>query len=89
MNTLKRAGMALAAFATAALAGGCSGDPRELGQATTYKQGKYQGKPDTRPYENGPGVYSQGAQWNAGDKTSWEASIKRRQQDQNEYVKAQ
>jgi len=68
--------------------GGC-GEQSQLGQSTTYKQGKYQGKPDTRPYEVGPGVYSQGAQWAAGDKTAWEAAIKRRQQDQNEYAKAE
>ncbi len=67
---------------------GC-GDQSQLGQSTTYKQGKYQGKPDTRPYETGPGAYSQGAQWTAGDKTAWEAAIKRRQQDQNEYAKAE
>lgn len=67
---------------------GC-GEQSQLGQSTTYKQGKYQGKPDTRPYEAGPGPYSAGSQWTAGDKTAWEAAIKRRQQDQNEYVKAE
>ena len=67
---------------------GC-GEQSQLGQSTTYKQGKYQGKPDTRPYEAGPGAYSQGAQWTAGDKTAWEAAIRRRQQDQNEYAKAE
>ena len=73
------------------LAGGLAGcgEQSQLGQSTTYKQGKYQGKPDTRPYEAGSGVYSQGAQWAAGDKTAWEAAIKRRQLDQNEYVKAE
>ena len=68
---------------------GCGEQSQQLGQATTYKQGKYQGKPDARPYDSGPGVYSQGAQWSAGDKASWENAIKRRQQDQNEYAKAE
>jgi hypothetical protein len=79
----------LAALAACAFLGGCGESGQSIGQATTYKQGKYQGKPDTRPYENAPGAYSQGAQWNAGDKTSWENAIKRRQQGQNEYAKAE
>ena len=79
----------LAAFAASAFLGGCGESGENIGQATTYKQGKYQGKPDTRPYENAPGAYSQGAQWNAGDKTGWENAIKRRQQGQNEYAKAE
>jgi hypothetical protein len=76
-----------AALAASGLA--ACGNNEELGQATTYRQGKYQGKPDARPYEAGPGPYSQGAQWNAGDKAGWEAAVKRRQQGQNEYVKAE
>lgn len=81
---MRRAALALAALALAL--GGCM----EVEQASTgQKQGKYQGKPDTRPYENAPGAFSQGAQWNAGDKAGWESAIKRRQQGQNEYVKAE
>ena len=45
-------------------------ETQQIGQATTFKQGKYQGKPDTRPYDGGPGTYSFGSQWNAGDKAS-------------------
>ncbi|MBL8385518.1 MAG: hypothetical protein JNM90_20710 [Burkholderiales bacterium] len=71
------------------VAGGCGEQAQQLGQATTYKQGKYQGKPDARPYDNAPNVYAHGAQWTAGDKTSWEAAIRRRQQGQNEYLKAE
>ena len=77
------------ALAACAFLSGCGEPGQGIGQATTYKQGKYQGKPDTRPYENAPGAYSQGAQWTAGDKTGWENAIKRRQQGQNEYVKAE
>lgn len=79
----------LAAAAAAVLVAACSGEGQPIGQATVYKQGKYQGKPDSRPYDNAPGAYSQGAQWTAGDKTGWETAIKRRQQGQNEYVKAE
>ena len=83
----RRVAGAVGVLLVVALAG--CGEQSQLGQSTTYKQGKYQGKPDTRPYEAGPGVYAQGAQWAAGDKTAWEAAIKRRQQDQNEYAKAE
>lgn len=41
-----------------------------------YKQGKYQGKADTRPWDN-PTF--------AGDKAKWEGSIRSRNQNQNEY----
>ena len=41
-----------------------------------YKQGNYQGKPDTPPYE--------GAPYN-GNKAEWERAIKQRNQNQNEY----
>jgi hypothetical protein len=87
MMTRTRVARALWVAAAVALAG--CGDSQQIGQATTYKQGKYQGKPDTRPYENAPGVYSAGSQWNAGDKASWEAAIRRRQQGQNEYLRAE
>ena len=81
--------LSLAALAACVFLSACGEPGQTVGQATTYKQGKYQGKPDTRPYENAPGAYSQGAQWNAGDKTGWENAIKRRQQGQNEYAKAE
>lgn len=43
---------------------------------TVYKQGQYQGKPDSRPWEN--------AQFK-NDKMAWEAAIKVRNNGQNEY----
>ena len=70
------------------LGAGCSDNP-QLGQATTYVQGKYQGKPDTRPYDNAPGAYSGGSQWSSGDRASWELALKRRQQGQNDYARAE
>ena len=68
---------------------GCGESADQVGQATTYKQGKYQGKPDSRPYEAGPSAYSQEKSWQAGDKAAWEKAIKTRQQAQNEYNRAE
>ena len=48
----------------------------ERPQVVQYKQGNYQGKPDTPPYE--------GAPFN-GNKAEWERAIKQRNQNQNEY----
>ena len=48
----------------------------ERPQVVNYKQGTYQGKPDTPPYQN--------ATYN-GDKTAWELAIATRTQSQNEY----
>lgn len=52
--------------------GACSERP----QVARYKQGSYQGKPDTPPYQN--------AQFN-GDKAAWDKAIATRAQAQNEY----
>lgn len=48
----------------------------EKEQVVVYKQGKYQGKPDTKPWDS-PGF--------GGDKAKWEGSIRARNQNQNEY----
>ena len=48
----------------------------ERPQVAQYKQGTYQGKPDTPPY--------QGAPFN-GDKATWEKAMATRAQAQNEY----
>ncbi len=62
----------------------------ERDQVTVYKQGKYQGKPDTKPWENDPSasVYTSST-WSKGDKTSWEAAVKARNLAQNEYTRAE
>ena len=44
-----------------------------------YKQGKYQGKPDEKPWENN--------RWS--DKTQWETALKTRSAGQNEYLRAE
>ena len=50
--------------------------------ATPSRQGKYQGKPDTMPWNNSP--LAAGPQWKQGDRTSWEEQIKKRQLAQHE-----
>jgi hypothetical protein len=59
----------------------------EKEQVVVYKQGKYQGKPDGRPWDNDPLAYSGNsgsAKWTKGDRASWEAQIKTRNDSQNE-----
>jgi hypothetical protein len=51
----------------------------EYSQVASYKPGNYQGKPDTRPWEGGQF---------AGNKAAWEAALASRNQNQNEYKKA-
>ena len=52
--------------------------------ATGQKQGKYQGKPDGKPWDNAPLAYD-GGKWTKGDRTAWENQIKARNDGQNEY----
>jgi len=50
------------------------------------KQGKYQGKPDGKAWDNDPLAVGGGnAKWNKGDKVTWETQIKARNNAQNEY----
>jgi hypothetical protein len=60
------------AAALALGAAGCGESPT----VTVYKQGKYQGKPDTQPWDND--LFK-------GDKLAWETAIKKRNEGQNEY----
>ena len=64
--------LALVATAAVALLAACGERPQVL----EYKQGKYQGKPDTPAYSNAP--------FN-GDKAAWEKALAQRNQNQNEY----
>ena len=69
-------------LAAALLIGGCG----EKEQVVVYKQGKYQGKPDNRSWDNeSPVAELRGGKWTKGDRTSWEDSIRQRQLGQNEY----
>ena len=51
----------------------------ERPQVVNYKQGTYQGKPDTPPWANAP--------FN-GNKEQWEQAIRTRNQAQNEYKRS-
>jgi hypothetical protein len=55
----------------------------ESEQVVVYKQGKYQGKPDSRSWDNEP--VAAGPKWTKGDKASWETQIKNRQLAQHEH----
>ena len=58
----------------------------EKEQVVVYKQGKYQGKPDNRSWDNAPPPAEwRGGEWKQGDRASWEDSVKHRQLSQNEY----
>lgn len=64
--------VALISVAALALLAACGERPQVL----EYKQGKYQGKPDTPAYANAP--------FN-NDRSAWEKSLAQRAQNQNEY----
>ena len=73
----------LAALGMLALSG-CGEKP----QAASYKEGKYQGKPDTPPWDNAPLAYSEYSnKWTKGDQKGWTDEIKTRNKFQNEYVR--
>lgn len=56
----------------------------EREQVSEAKPGdRYQGKHDTKPWNNEPLAYGSG-KWSKGDRASWETQIKTRQQAQNE-----
>jgi hypothetical protein len=80
--------LALAAVTVVAVAGlaGCG----EREQVVVYKQGKYQGKPDAKPWDSEPSaaVYTP-QKWTKGDQTSWENALKARNLTQNEYTRAE
>ena len=65
-------GIVLACAAGAFVLAACGERP----QVVQYKQGRYQGKPDTPPY--------QGTPFN-GNRQQWDDAIHTRQQNQNEY----
>ncbi len=62
----------------------------EREQVIVYKQGKYQGKPDSKPWENDPAasLYTS-SKWTQGDKASWESAVKTRNLGQNEYTRVE
>ena len=71
-----KAAHSLGILVSAALLAACGDKPQ------TLEAGKK--KPDTQAYQ-GLGDAYKAAGWTNGDKTSWEAQIKARNQGQNEY----
>lgn len=77
---MRRSAILAAVVAAAIVLPGCL----EVEQtATPSRQGKYQGKPDSKPWENTPLAY-ENAKWGKGDRTAWEEQIKQRQLGQHE-----
>jgi len=82
MRTANRLCLAGVIILISILISGCG----ERSQVVAYKSGKYQGKTDTKPWDNDPSaaLYTS-SKWTAGNKTSWEEAIRMRNQRQNEY----
>lgn len=75
-----------ALLVVAAVSLGLAGCMEVEQNTTAQKQGKYQGKPDSRSWDNDPLAVGGGnAKWTKGDKVSWETQIKARNNGQNEY----
>ena len=74
MTNMRTAWLAVFAVAAALVLAGCGERP----QVVNYKQGTYQGKPDTPAYANAP--------FN-GNRQQWDNAIDTRTQNQNEYVR--
>jgi hypothetical protein len=79
---VRRLALGVAVIATLFLAG-CG----ESEQVVVYKQGKYQGKPDARPWQSEPLTLTNGggAKWTQGDRAGWEAAINARTLAQHEH----
>lgn len=73
-----------AAVLAAAFLAGCG----EQSQVTVYKQGKYQGKPDTQAWNNAPPATElRGSDWTKGDRGSWEEAVNQRAMGQHEDIR--
>lgn len=75
----------VAALALAGLAAAGCAEREQLAQP--QQGGRYQGKPDQKPWDHAPTVLG-ASKWAAGDKAAWENALRTRQQAQNEYVRA-
>ncbi len=71
--TVTKLALAIAAGMLAATLAGCGDKPM------VYKQGQYQGKSDSKPWDNDQFK---------GNQVEWEKAIKVRNQGQNEYSRA-
>lgn len=68
------------AAAVSIVALGLTGCGEKEPAATVQKTGRYQGKPDTRPWDS--------PEW-GGDQAKWERAIQTRTMNQNEYTRTQ
>jgi hypothetical protein len=77
--------LALAALIAATGLAACG----EREQVIVYKQGKYQGKPDSKPWDSDPAasLYTS-SKWTKGDQASWENAIRTRNLYQSELTRA-
>ena len=73
MTTGKLVSALAAAGALALVLAGCGDRPM------VYKQGQYQGKPDSKPWDN---------EQFKGSQVEWEKAVKARTQGQDEYSRA-
>ena len=71
--TLRKLAVLIAAVTGSLLVTGCGDKP------VVYKQGQYQGKPDSKPWENDQFK---------GNQVEWEKAVKARNQGQDEYTRA-
>jgi major membrane immunogen (membrane-anchored lipoprotein) len=55
---------------------------------STLQGGKYQGKPDTHPWDNDAVKYA-AVKLEKGNKAAWEQQLKVRSQGQNDYSRAE
>ena len=74
------ASLLLLALVLASSLAGCGERP----QTTLYKDGKYRGKPDMRPWDNASAAYGS-PDWKKGDQASWDGKVRDRTATQNEY----
>jgi hypothetical protein len=56
----------------------------EKEQTALYKDGKYRGKPDGRPWDNTPPPATTAGGWRKGDHSGWENQLRSRNAGQNE-----
>ena len=80
--------LGLACTALVAVAACGKKEDTGVAPATGIKSGKYQGKPDTNPWDNDPAKFA-AAKWEKGNKAAWENQLKERNQNQNDYTRTQ
>jgi major membrane immunogen (membrane-anchored lipoprotein) len=83
----------LSTIAIAILLSACSKASDEksssgIADNSTLSGGKYQGKPDTHPWDNDPVKFAAVKQ-EKGNKAAWEQQLKVRNQAQNDYSRAE